>query len=34
MKTAIFTADKIEREEKMNAVEADIYEHFADIYPG
>ena len=33
MKTAIFTADKIEREEKMNAVEADIYEHFADIYP-
>ena len=33
MKTAIFTADKVEREEKMNAVEADIYEHFADIYP-
>lgn len=33
MKTAIFTADKVEREEKMDAVEADIYEHFADIYP-
>ena len=33
MKAAIFTADKMEREEKMNAVESDIYEHFADIYP-
>ena len=33
MKTAIFTADKVEREEKMDAVETDIYEHFADIYP-
>ena len=33
MKEAIFDADKMAREEKMNAVEADIYEHFADIYP-
>ncbi len=33
MKEAICNADKISREEKMNAVETDIYEHFADIYP-
>ncbi|MBC3535776.1 polyribonucleotide nucleotidyltransferase [Megasphaera hominis] len=33
MKTAIFDADKVSREEKMNTVENDIYEHFADIYP-
>ncbi|WP_427113291.1 polyribonucleotide nucleotidyltransferase [Megasphaera sueciensis] len=33
MKEAICDADKMAREEKMNAVEADIYEHFADIYP-
>jgi polyribonucleotide nucleotidyltransferase len=31
--TAISTADKVEREAKMDAVEADVYEHFADIYP-
>ncbi|WP_101912669.1 polyribonucleotide nucleotidyltransferase [Megasphaera vaginalis (ex Bordigoni et al. 2020)] len=33
MKGAICDADKMAREEKMNTVEADIYEHFADIYP-
>ncbi|WP_288773050.1 polyribonucleotide nucleotidyltransferase [uncultured Megasphaera sp.] len=33
MKEAVFTADKMAREEKMNAVETDIYEHFSDIYP-
>lgn len=33
MKEAICDADKMAREEKMNAVENDIYEHFADIYP-
>ena len=33
MKAAVFTADKIEREEKMDAVEADIYAHFDEIYP-
>lgn len=33
MKTAIFTPGKVEREEKMDAVEKDVYEHFADIYP-
>ena len=33
MKEAVFEADKLVREEKMDAVDADIYEHFADIYP-
>ena len=33
MKEAVFTSDKMAREEKMNAVETDIYDHFADIYP-
>ncbi|ERT57201.1 polyribonucleotide nucleotidyltransferase [Megasphaera vaginalis (ex Srinivasan et al. 2021)] len=33
MKGAVCDADKMAREEKMNTVEADIYEHFADIYP-
>jgi polyribonucleotide nucleotidyltransferase len=33
MKEAICEADKIAREEKMNTVEADIYDHFAEIYP-
>jgi polyribonucleotide nucleotidyltransferase len=33
MKTAIFTPGKVEREEKMDAVEADLYEHFDAIYP-
>lgn len=33
MKTAIFTPGKVEREEKMDAVETDIYEHFDEIYP-
>ncbi len=33
MKDAVFEPDKMEREEKMNAVETDIYEHFASIYP-
>jgi polyribonucleotide nucleotidyltransferase len=33
MKTAVFTPEKVEREEKMDAVEADIYEHFDGIYP-
>lgn len=33
MKEAIFTPGKVEREEKMDAVEADIYAHFDEIYP-
>ncbi|MGL5440133.1 MAG: polyribonucleotide nucleotidyltransferase [Filifactoraceae bacterium] len=33
MKTAIKTFDKLERLENMDAVKAEIMEHFSDIYP-